>query len=130
MSVFRKFSHCRSGSVGIEFAIVGLLMVLMSLAVIDFGRALYVRNKISYASDIGARNLITNPATTDSALAGSIRAAFGGPYPEQLQIAVTSQTTGGVVYRNVTVVFPLALRAPGMTATIIDLTVTRRIPLL
>ena len=128
--LLRRFSQCRAGSTAIEFAIVSLLMVLMAVAVVDFGRALYVRHKISYASDVASRMLLLNPAAPSGAVEGAVRAAFDGPDPDRLQVAVVASSVSGVAYRDFTVVFPLQLRIPGMTATIIDLTVARRVPLL
>ena len=128
--LLRRFGQCRAGSTAIEFAIVSLLMVLMAFAVIDFGRALYVRHKISYASDVASRMLLMNPAASNGAVDGAVRAAFDGADPERLQVTVVSSTVSGVAYRDFTVIFPLQLRIPGMTATILDLTVARRVPLL
>ena len=128
--LFRRFGRCGSGSTAIEFAVVSLLMVLMAFAVIDFGRALYVRHKISYASDVASRVLLLDPAASSDVLEGALRAAFAGPDPERLEITVGSSTVSGVDYRDFTVIFPLRLRIPGWTTTILDLTVARRVPLL
>ena len=128
--IVRRFGRCRSGSTAIEFAIVGLLMVLMAFAVIDFGRALYVRHQVAYASDVASRMLLMNPGASSGAVESAVRAAFAGPDPERLQVTVVGSSVSGVDYRDFTVVFPLQLRIPGMTATILDLTVARRVPLL
>lgn len=128
MSLLARMRRCQSGTAAIEFAVVGLILVLVSIAVIDFGRALYVRHEMSYSVDKGAREVLIGKATTDSALEAAIRDAFAGPDPELLDVALGSEAVSGVAYRTVTLAYPLTLFLPGLTGTQIDLSVERRIP--
>lgn len=119
---------CRSGATALEFAIVSLFLVLISIGVIDFGRGLYLRNEISYAADKGARTILLDNATSDSAVEEAIRQAFAGPEPDRLQVLFGSETVNGVTYRTVTIEYPLELKIPGFSDTAITLSVARRIP--
>lgn len=123
-----RMPSCRSGAAAVEFAIVGLILVLVSIAVIDFGRALYVRHEMSYSADKGTREVLIGRAGSDSELEAAIRDAFAGPDPDLLDVALGSEVVNGVTYRTVTLAYPLALILPGFTGTRIDLSIARRIP--
>ncbi|HUE46759.1 MAG TPA: TadE/TadG family type IV pilus assembly protein [Aestuariivirgaceae bacterium] len=129
MRQLHRLRHCQSGAAALEFAIVSLFLVLVSIGVVDFGRGFHVRNNMSYAADVGARTLLTNPETSDSTLEGAIRDAFTGPEPELLVVDFLTEMVGGTTYRTVTITYPLDLHIPGFESSPIDLTVTRRIPL-
>jgi len=62
------------GVVAVEFAMVVPLLLLLLLGVIDFGRAMYVKNSLVYAASQGARvaaihnsnwSAVTNQVVTD-----------------------------------------------------------------
>ena len=128
MSLLSRMRSCRSGAAAVEFAIVGLILVLVSIAIIDFGRALYVRHEMSYSVDKGAREVLIGQASSDTELEAAIRDAFAGPDPDLLDVSLGSEVVNGVTYRTVTLAYPLALILPGFTGTRIDLGIERRIP--
>ena len=49
---FRRSVRCDSGVTAIEFAFVGLLAISLILGIIEFGRALFIRNELAFAADI------------------------------------------------------------------------------
>ena len=59
MSGFRR---CQSGAAAIEFAIIALVLVMVCLGVIELGRALFLRNELSFAADFAARKILTDKA--------------------------------------------------------------------
>lgn len=128
MALLSRIRDCRSGSTALEFAIVSLFLILICIGIIDFGRGLYVRNDMSFAADKGARLVLIDSSSSDSAIESAIRAAFNGPEPGRLNIALGSETVDGVTYRTVTLTYPLALKLPGFTESPIDLSIVRRIP--
>ena len=133
MRSLRRFGRCNSGTAAIEFAIVGLVMIMMTIAVIEFGRALFVRNHISYASDAGTRAVLLSPPASHEALEAkaedAIRDHYIGPRPEELVIEPAWETFSGVDYLRITVALPLTVFIPGNVATL-TLTVDRRVPIL
>lgn len=130
MTPLRRLRDCSSGATAVEFAIVSLFLVLVSIGVIDFGRGFYVRNHMSYAADMGARKALIDATASEATLESTIRDAFTGPSPDLLEVTIGSETITGVTYRIVTMAYPLALKIPGMTDSPVTLNVARRIPVL
>jgi Flp pilus assembly protein TadG len=75
MRVVRRLRSCQAGSTAIEFAIVSLVLVLVTLGVIEFGRGLNIRNQLSQAADFGARKILIDKLISDSALEAAVRSA-------------------------------------------------------
>ncbi len=130
MNLLQRFRKCEDGSTALEFAIVSLLMVVVSVGVIEFGRGLDVRSKLSYAADVGARKVLIDSTTTDSAMANIVRSAFTGLKPQLLQVTVTQETVNGVSFRLLSVSYPLSPLVPNITKKLINIAVARRVPTL
>lgn len=67
-----------AGITTVEFAIIGLLMLIVVFAVIEFGRALFVMNALTEATRRGARLAAVCPVG-DPAPANSAAFGNGGP---------------------------------------------------
>lgn len=130
MTPLRRLRHCSSGAAALEFAIVSLFLVLVSIGVVDFGRGFYVRHHMSHAVDVGARKALIDATASEATLESTIREAFTGPDPDLLEVTFGSETITGVTYRIVTMAYPLALKIPGLTASPVTLSLVRRIPVL
>ncbi|WP_262269897.1 TadE/TadG family type IV pilus assembly protein [Microvirga yunnanensis] len=126
--LFFRFHRCQSGVAAIEFALVGSLLILVSLGVIEFGRGLLVRNEISYLADLGSRQILLNPDVSESTLRSQMQAEFSGE-KSLLQLATTLETLDGAKYRSIKVSYPLTLLVPGLTDSPMNLSITRRVPL-
>jgi Flp pilus assembly protein TadG len=70
--------RAHDGQALIEFAMVGLILLTMSLGVIEFGRAFSASIAVTHASRDGAR-LAMNPAVTDAEIIAAAQAA-ADPY--------------------------------------------------
>lgn len=130
MTPFHRLRNCSSGAAALEFAIVSLFLVLVSIGVVDFGRGFYVRHHMSYAADMGARKALIDATASEATLESTIREAFTGPNPDLLEVTIGSEVITGVSYRVVDMAYPLALRIPGFTDSPVSLNVARRIPVL
>ena len=106
-----------------------MLFIMLSIGILEFGRALWLRNHISHAADVGARTLLLNADATNTDLEDATRAAFVGD-PSALQITVTTQTASGVTYRLIQLQYPLTLFLPGLSTPTITFGLQRRIPVL
>lgn len=73
---FLRLSSCEIGSAAAEFALIALPMLLLILGTIEFGRGLYLYNRISYAVDRAVRIGITQPGSTDQQLTDEVLAEF------------------------------------------------------
>jgi len=73
---FLRLSNCESGSTAAEFALIALPMLLLFFGIIEFGRGLYLYNRISFAVDRAVRIGITHPNSTDQQLTDEVLAEF------------------------------------------------------
>jgi Flp pilus assembly protein TadG len=82
-SIARRFRRNERGQALVEFALVVPLLLIMVMAIIDFGRAWNLHQTITDAAREGARqSVISNAVTEDSAVAivaGVIRASGFDP---------------------------------------------------
>ena len=60
----RSFWRGDAGSVAVEFAIVGLAMIIVCVGIIEVGRGLYVRNQLSFVADQAARIMLMSGDTS------------------------------------------------------------------
>lgn len=123
MRAARRLRRCDAGAVAIEFAIISLVMILVCLAVIEFGRGLYVRNQLSYVADYAARMILLD--IPDSDLEAEIRERFHGGAPERLEIALPPVEDG---FRAIQLSYPFTLLIPGVVGEPITVSVERRVP--
>lgn len=130
MSAFRHFRFCEAGSTAVEFAIISLVLMLVSLGVIEFGRGLNVRNQLSQAADYGARQILTNSLVSDSALETTVRSAFNAGAGNALTVTIGAEAVNGAPYRTITLSYPFTPLIPGLSSGTINLTLARRTPVI
>lgn len=126
----RRFARCERGAAAVEFAIVALLLVLVSLGAIEFGRALLVRNDLSFAADFGARKVLNDPTISHAALEEEIRANFLVAKPDPLELTIGSEVVDGLEFRTIAMSYPFTPLVPGLTDKIITLKLGRRVPII
>lgn len=107
-----------------------MVLVVVTLGTIEFGRGLDLRNRLSHAADYGARRILTDQAVSDSTLASVVRSAFTGSAPDLLTVAVGAETVSGVQFRTITLGYPLTLLIPQLSSGAITLGVSRRTPVI
>lgn len=117
-----------SGAAAVEFALIGLVAIAMFLGIIEFGRALYVRNELSYAVDVAARRILTDPAVADSDLEEAIRSSLTFGDQGDLRLTLGTETADGVSFRTVMAEQPLLLLVPLLVDADVTLKVDRRVP--
>ena len=125
----RRLRGCEAGSTAVEFAIVSLVLVLVTLGIVEFGRGLNIRNQLSQAADFGARKILTDRNSSDGALENAVRSAFIAASPDKLKISVGSETVNGVQFRTIALTYPLTLLVPGLSDGVIHLSLSRRTPI-
>lgn len=124
-----QLQRCERGTASVEFALVGLIAIILFLGILEFGRGLYMRNEMSYAMDLGVRRILTNPAITNAAVETVIRDAIGFGTVGTLLITFGTQTVDGVDFRSVLVTYPVTLLIPGLTTRSFTLKIDRIVPL-
>jgi len=124
-SLPRSLIRCSRGVTAVEFAFVLMPMLLLIFGVIEFGRALHLRNEMAYAADAATRQVLLDPGTGAAEAAAAARAAFPVGTPSDLSVTL-ADTVGGA--RVLSLSYPLNLTIPGLSGDAITLTTTRRLP--
>lgn len=121
--------RCPSGAAAIEFAMVGLLLVCLLLATIEFGRALFLYNQMARAADIATRHVLLDPPETSSdleRLETAIRdslAIRSGDFQVELQLPTEARVI------PMTLRQPLSLLVPDLVQKNLTMTVNRQVSL-
>ncbi len=128
MKIIRRFIACRSGASAVEFAIVGSLFMLLSIGIVEFGRALHLRNQIAFAADVGVRKTLTTPSISTANLDTVIRAAFTHGDATKLQISIVTSGEGAARAREIKITYPLVPVLASIVPGPINLSIARRVP--
>lgn len=135
IAFLRRAWRCRSGATAVEFALVCLPLFLMAFGIVEFGRAINLRNDLSYAADVAARKVLIGQipagATESEVLArldAAVRGAFSGD-PGPLTVNVTKETIDGVDFRRLSIGYGFSLMLPALSDQPIALELTRRVPI-
>lgn len=123
-----RFRQADCGAAAIEFALVGMVAIALFFGILELGRALYMRNEMSYAADLATRQILNNPAVTDADLQTVIRNAISFGPAGALQITTGTQDVSGIAFRTLQIRTPVSLLIPTLADGRFVLTVERRIP--
>lgn len=124
----RRLRGCESGAAAIEFAIIAMLLILVCLGTIEFGRAFFLRNELSFAADFAARKVLTDPTICEADLHTEVRSTFTGLDPDVVVLDFDIDTADGILFRTVEMEYPMTLLVPGLSDDPINLSLSRRIP--
>jgi TadE-like protein. len=100
----------QEGSAPVEFVLVGTLLTILTLAVIQLGFAVYVRNVVHDAAVEGAyHGALADTQPADGAIRAErlITAALGSGLDASVTAAATEGASGPEVVVSVTATFPL-----------------------
>ena len=120
-----RFRHDRSGTVAVEFALTGLIMLATFLSVIEIGRSLYQDNAMSYAADVAMRRIYLNAAVTTADLQTAARDTTS--LGSHLALTSALSTVGAAKFRTITLNYPLKLFVPGIPHDAITMSVLRKV---
>ena len=126
----RRLAGEAHGAAAVEFAAVGAVIIVLSLAVVEFGRVLYVQIDMSFATEIASRRALVDTEITDAALAVLVRDSFSAADRDGLGVVVTRETFDGLPFRRVALSYRVKVAVPGVPGGAIDLRHDRRIPVL
>ncbi|MFK7945903.1 MAG: TadE/TadG family type IV pilus assembly protein [Paracoccaceae bacterium] len=126
--IIRNFGRCESGAAAVEFAIISMVLISLCIAVVDFGRSLYVKNQLSFLADQATRTVLVNPSITNAQLQATLEGDFNAGDANDLTINIDTQTVGSVDFRVIVISYPMTLFIPNLSSKSISLDVTRRVP--
>ncbi|WP_162300857.1 TadE/TadG family type IV pilus assembly protein [Alkalilacustris brevis] len=127
--MFRRYRRCTSGATAIEFALVAPVAIVLCLSILEVGRAVYLRNELAYAVDLGARKVLLDPAVAEQDVLDTVRAGLTGANRGQADIETQVIADGLREYRLVAASIPFAFIVPFVQKGAFSLSVHRRIPL-
>lgn len=124
-----RFGQSERGAAAVEFALVCMPLVLLSVGVVEFGRAFNVQNDLAYAADVGTRAMLVHKDISPAQVESAIREAFTGGTSSDLETHFGTEIVGERTFRTITLVYPLSLGVPGLTSKTFSLSVERRLPM-
>lgn len=114
-SGLRDWRRSEDGAAALEFAIVAAAFVTVSIGIIEFGRALQVRNEMAYAIDRGARQIVLDSEANQQEIREVILAAFNSYDKGKLSIQFRDDSADAI---TVELSYPLEMFIPGFTGTL------------
>lgn len=124
---FRRFVNNADGAAAVEFALIGIPLVLLLLGLIEFGRALHIRSAMDNVVDRAQRMILIDSAVSTTRLTSRMKEYFLAGDPEGLVIHVSDNSQSGVDYRLVRVSYDMRLLLPMPLGQDITLTIDRKI---
>lgn len=97
---------------------------------IDVGRALYVKNQLSFLADEAARDVMFEPYVSEAEIISRLSSDFSAGDPTQLGLSVSYQVFANVDFRVIEIAYPMDTFIPYLTSSTLTLTVSRRIPMI
>ncbi len=125
----RRFLSGSRGATAVEFALVALPFVVLMLGLIEFGRALHIRNGLDNAADRAQRQIIIDAAATSTSLTASARATFLAGDANKLLVVLSEGTSGSTTYRTVDLSYTMTLLVPIPMSGDVVLTTSRKVAL-
>lgn len=118
------------GAAAIEFAIIGLLLIVVSIGTIEIGRALFLFNELAHAADRAARLILINPTISDEDLRNQVRdeELLTGLSPADLAVIPGEVLDSGISFRTVRLAYPFTPMVSGLTIGSFTISTDRRVP--
>lgn len=123
----RNLRRCENGSVAVEFALIGLLLIAGSLIAIDFSRAFFLYNKMSSAVDRAARKSLVFNATNEELVAEIVKDFPAGSTSQPGETPRVTVMTEAE-FRTVSVTIPFKSVVPVLVSETLNLSLSRRFP--
>lgn len=124
-----RFITDRGGAAAIEFALIGLPLILLLLGLIEFGRGLHIRAGLDSAADRAQRMILINPAETIQKIEAEVQSSFQAGSVDRLHVAINPPSGG--TFRTVILTYDMTLLMPapiGGTITIVSNRLVRVYP--
>lgn len=128
MTVLQRLICCNKGTAAVEFALIGLALILGTIGTIEVGRALFMSNELAHAADRAARAVMLNFDIAESVLTDAVRDEdlLTGLIPANLQVASTV-TASNARFRNVELTYQFTPMVSNLTIGSVTLTATRMV---
>lgn len=112
MTALRRFARHNGGAAAIEFALIGLPLIILFIGLLEFGRGLHFRSALNEAADRAQRAVLVDQALSNAELETKIRDGFHAGPSDDLMIAHGATELNGLDYRRVDLSFDMRLLLP------------------
>lgn len=126
----RSLLSREGGAAAIEFALIGMLLIVVSIGTIEGGRALFIFNELAHAADRAARAIMIDPGISASDLADQVRDEnlLTGLAPDLVTVTPGAVVDSGITFRTVRLAYPFTPMVSGLTLGSFTMTTDRRVP--
>ncbi len=126
MTVLQRLVRCDKGTAAVEFAFIGLALILGTIGTIEVGRALFLSNELAHAADRAARAVMLNFDIAENVLRDTVRDEdlLTGLVPADLQVA-SALPASNATFRNVELTYPFTPMVSKLTIGSVTLTAAR-----
>lgn len=90
--VLRRFWRDQSGATALEFALVATPLLMFTFGITEIGRAVFMQQSLSHATDAAARALYIDPDRTVAAIKADILEDLLLAVPANLEVTVGAVT--------------------------------------
>ncbi len=128
MTRLLRLFRCQKGTAAIEFAFIGLLLIVSTVGIVEVGRALFMLNELAHAADRAARVVMLNFEIAESDLRDDVRNEdwLTGLVPADVFVGSTLPVSGDK-FRVVKLTYPFTPMVSDLTIGSVTLTATRRV---
>lgn len=102
----RRGRRGRRGSLVLQVGIALPVLMLGIVGVAEFGRVLWVRSTLQFATEETARHAMVSTGWNSTTLTALLRSRIVGINPAAVQVVVTPETVGGVSFVGITASLP------------------------
>ena len=126
----RFFLRREGGAAAVEFALIGMLLILVSIGTIEIGRALFIFNELAHAADRAARAILIDPDISGSDLEAKVRDEdlLTGLTPGLVNVTPGIVEDNGITFRTVRLTYQFTPMVTGLTIGSFTMTTDRRVP--
>lgn len=130
MSRVRRLMGREDGAAAVEFALIGMLLIVVTIGTIEIGRALFLFNELAHAADRAARVILITPDIPNADLAEQVRDEdlLTGLSPGLLSVIPGEVEDGGISFRTVRLSYPFTPMVSGLTIGSFTISTDRRVP--
>ena len=134
MSRLRHLIRRDDGAAAIEFALIGLLLIVVSVGTIVVGRALFLYNELAHAADRAARLILLGRTDAEVESGTKQPDLLVSLAPDILdvdpgQMTITDDDGKVIAFRTVRLTYRFTPMVSGLTIGSVTMATVRRVPI-
>ena len=131
LTALRRLTVDRRGTSALEFSFIALPLIVLLVAIVEFGRAFWVRNLMQFAVEEAGRYAMVNTSATTTAVANvaSAKLTGYGLTIKSLTVNATTSTASGINYMSVTAQYQFSFATHLLPISTLTLSSQSMVPL-